>query len=170
MGAVDIRDQWKGGPLFEAVCRTLEAREDVTLVLFGRASERFSGARSFGLVESEHLMPFVFNSADLFATTAIAETFGQTLLEASACAVPVVAFNIGGIKDIVVHEETGLLVDRVSASGLLDAIDRLVGDAALREKLGRNGRARVESRFTLAHQARAWENCLARLHETEVLA
>jgi glycosyltransferase involved in cell wall biosynthesis len=115
-------------------------------------------------------MPFVFNAADLYVTTAIEEAFGQTLLEASACGVPVVAFDVGGIKDIVIHEETGLLVDRVSASDLLAAIGRLVGDAALREKLGRNGRAHVESQFTLAHQAAAWDNCLARLCETQVPA
>jgi glycosyltransferase involved in cell wall biosynthesis len=170
MGAVDIRDRWKGGPLFETVCKVLRAREDVALILFGRASERLSAERSFGLVESERLMPFVFNSADLYVTTATEETFGQTLLEASACGVPVVAFNVGGIKDVVVHEETGLLVDRVSAPDLLDAIERLIGNAELREKLGRNGRARVESLFTLAHQAGAWKNCLARLGKTDVPA
>jgi glycosyltransferase involved in cell wall biosynthesis len=148
----------------------LQGRDDVALILFGRASERFSSARSFGIIWSERLMPFVFNAADLYVTTAIEEAFGQTLLEASACGVPAVAFNVGGIKDIVVHEETGLLVDRISASDLLAAIERLVGDAALREKLGRNGRARVESRFTLAHQAAAWDNCLARLCETQVPA
>jgi glycosyltransferase involved in cell wall biosynthesis len=170
MGAVDVRNRWKGGPVFEAVCKALERREDVALILFGRASEDFSPARSFGLIENERLMPFVFNSADLYVTTAIEEAFGQTLLEASACGLPVVAFNIGGIKDVVVDGETGLLADRVSAADLLGAIDRLVGDAALREKLGQNGRARVESRFTLAHQARAWENCLARLCEAKVPA
>jgi glycosyltransferase involved in cell wall biosynthesis len=170
MGAVDIRDRWKGGPLFETVCKVLQAREDVALILFGRASERLSAERSFGLVESERLMPFVFNSADLYVTTATEETFGQTLLEASACGVPVVAFNVGGIKDVVVHEETGLLVDRVSAPDLLDAIKRLIENAELREKLGRNGRARVDSLFTLAHQAEAWKNCLARLGKTDVPA
>jgi glycosyltransferase involved in cell wall biosynthesis len=170
MGAVDVRDRWKGGEIFEAVCKVLQGRDDVALILFGRASERFSSARSFGIIWSERLMPFVFNAADLYVTTAIEEAFGQTLLEASACGVPAVAFNVGGIKDIVVHEETGLLVDRISASDLLAAIERLVGDAALREKLGRNGRARVESRFTLAHQAAAWDNCLARLCETQVPA
>jgi glycosyltransferase involved in cell wall biosynthesis len=148
----------------------LETREDVALILFGRASEGLSPARSFGLVESERLMPFVFNAADLYVTTAIEEAFGQTLLEASACGVPVVAFNVGGINDVVVHEETGLVVDRVAAPDLLAAIERLVGDAGLREKLGRNGRARVESQFTLAHQAAAWDNCLARLCETQVPA
>jgi glycosyltransferase involved in cell wall biosynthesis len=170
MGAVDVRDRWKGGALFETVCKTLQARDDIALILFGRATEGLSPERSFGLVESERLMPFVFNSADLYVTTAIEEAFGQTLLEASACGVPVAAFNVGGIKDVVVHEETGLLVDRVSASDLLAAIERLVGDAALRGKLGRNGRARVESQFTLAHQAAAWDNCLARLCETQVPA
>ena len=165
MGAVDIDNPWKGGRLFEAVYKALRARDDVALILFGRASERLPAARSFGLVEDERLMPLVFGAADLYVTTATAESFGQTVLEASACAVPVVAFNVGGIRDIVVHEETGILVDRISIDDLLGAIEALIEDRALREQFGRNGRARVESNFTLASQAASWESGLRRFCE-----
>lgn len=108
-------------------------------------------------------MPFLFNAADIYVTTATAESFGQTLLEASACAVPVVAFKVGGITDIVVHEESGLLVEPASVPDLLAAIERLVANRPLREKMGRNGRARVEDNFTLAHQGELWNDCLTRL-------
>jgi glycosyltransferase involved in cell wall biosynthesis len=163
MGAVDVRSQWKGGPLFHAVHQALLARDDVAVVLFGQASERLASARSFGFVRDERLMPFILNAADIFVTAAIAESFGQTLLEASACGLPLVAFNIGGIKDIVVHNQTGILVDRLSAEDLLAAIDALIVDPARRKQLGQNGRERVERQFTLNHQGRSWIEYLQNL-------
>jgi len=88
------------------------------------------------------------------------------LLEASACAVPVVAFDVGGVSDVVVHNETGILVREPSVENLLKAIDRLVADPVEREALGRAGRERVINNFTLTHQADAW----GRLPEEDMLA
>lgn len=167
MGAVDIDNQWKGGPIFESVYRALRSRDDVGLLLFGRASERLPSTRSFGPIEDERLMPFLFNAADIYVTTATAESFGQTVLEASACAVPVVAFKVGGIPDIVLHEQSGLLVDPLSIPDLLAAVGRLVENGSLREQMGRNGRARVEDNFTLAHQGQLWNGCLMRLRNAD---
>jgi glycosyltransferase involved in cell wall biosynthesis len=163
MGAVDMRDPYKGGPLFKELHRALSARDDVAVILFGLASEQLTSARSFGLVRDEGLMPFIYSCADIFVSTSTAESFGQTLLEASACGVPVVALSVGGVKDAVVDGETGLLVDTHDANSLLASVDRLIADPAMRERLGRAGRARVEQHFTLEHQADAWIDCLERL-------
>ena len=163
MGAVDIENQWKGGPLFRAVYEGLQSRTDVEMVLFGRASETFTSAKSFGLVRDERLMPLIYGAADIFVSTATAESFGQTLLEASACGVPVVAFNVGGVPDVVVHEQTGLLVDTISAPHLLSSIDRLIHSPEVMKRQGQNGRIRVENNFSLARQAEAWVECLKRL-------
>jgi glycosyltransferase involved in cell wall biosynthesis len=77
--------------------------------------------------------------------------------------VPVVAFNVGGVADVVVDGETGLLIDTISSVGLLAAANRLIADPDLRMRLGRNGRKRVELHFTLSRQASAWVECLKRL-------
>jgi glycosyltransferase involved in cell wall biosynthesis len=156
MGAVDILNKWKGGDLFRDIHGRLQNRGDVSLLLFGQSSVLLHSTKSFGLVEDERLMPLILNSADIFVGTATEEAFGQTLLEASACGIPVAAFDRGGIGDIVVNEETGLLVKDLSVSDLYTAIERLLGDPALRELLGNNARKRVESRFTLTKQADAW--------------
>lgn len=163
LGAVDVNDQWKGGPLFHGLHKALLERNDVALVLFGHASEKLGSMKSFGLVTDQRMMPMVLNAADIFVSTATAESFGQSLLEASACAVPVVAFDVGGVSDIVVHNETGILVREPSVENLLKAIDRLVADPAEREALGRAGRERVINNFTLTHQADAWVDCLKRI-------
>jgi glycosyltransferase involved in cell wall biosynthesis len=163
LGAVDVHNQWKGGPLFHGLHKALLKRSDVGLILFGRSSETLDCLRSFGLVVDERMMPFILNAADIFVSTATAESFGQSLLEASACAVPVVAFDVGGVSDVVVHNETGILVEEPGVENLLHAIDRLVANQSEREALGRAGRARVLNNFTLMRQADAWVDCLKRI-------
>ena len=163
LGAVDVHNQWKGGPLFHGLHKALLNRSDLTLVLFGRSSETLKSDKSFGLVMDERMMPFILNAADIFVSTATAESFGQSLLEASACGVPVVAFDVGGVGDVVVHNETGILVQEPSVENLLKAIDRLIANPSEREALGRAGRARVMNKFTLSHQADAWVDGLKRI-------
>jgi glycosyltransferase involved in cell wall biosynthesis len=168
MGAVDILNKWKGGNLFREIHGKLQERGDVSILLFGQSSTMLKSRKSFGLVNDERLMPFILNAADIFVGTATEEAFGQTLLEASACGIPVVAFDRGGVSDIVVHEQTGLLVKNLSVSELYGAVDRLLADPSLRDVLGRNGRKRVESHFTLGNQADAWTDYLETLsHPTE---
>jgi glycosyltransferase involved in cell wall biosynthesis len=167
MGAVDILNKWKGGDLFRAIHEKLQNRNDVSVLLFGQSSALLKSTRSFGLVEDERLMPFILNSADILVGTATEEAFGQTLLEAAACGTPVVAFNRGGVGDIVVNEETGLLVENLSVIELYTAINRLLADPALRERLGSNARKRVEAHFTLTKQADAWISYLKTLSSSQ---
>jgi glycosyltransferase involved in cell wall biosynthesis len=163
MGAVDILNKWKGGNLFREIHEKLQSRGDISLLLFGQSSVLLDSTKSFGMVDDERLMPLILNSADIFVGTATEEAFGQTLLEASACAIPVVAFDRGGVSDIVVHEKTGLLIKNLSVSDLSTAIDRLLADTTLRELLGKNARKRVETHFTLVKQADAWMEYLKTL-------
>jgi glycosyltransferase involved in cell wall biosynthesis len=163
MGAVNIEDRWKGGPIFHAVHGALRDRSDVGLVLFGRASETLSSAKSFGMVRDEGMMALIMNCADIFVSTATAESFGQTLLEASACAVPSIALHVGGVGDVIDHGRTGLLVERHSATDVLKAVDELIANPPLRLELGKNARRKVEREFTLERQAEAWGDCLAKL-------
>lgn len=71
----------------------------------------------------------------------------NVLLEAMAMEVPVVSTRFSGIPEAVVDDLTGLLVPPGDTEALTDAIARLLDDLALREKMGREGRARVEALF-----------------------
>jgi glycosyltransferase involved in cell wall biosynthesis len=170
LGAVDLNDNRKGGPLFRALHQALLKRENVGMLLFGAASRELESEKSFGLVDDERLLPLLYSAADIYIGTAVEEAFGQTLLEASACGIPVIAFDVGGISDVVANGETGCLIDELAVEPMLAAIDSLVANSARREKLGRSGRRRVESRFTLGHQARAWNEFIAELSEARIVS
>ena len=102
-----------------------------------------------------------YSHASVFCCPSVYEPFGIINLEAMACETAVVASAVGGIPEVVVTEETGLLVDLKLKEGTFDpldakqfsadlaaAINRVALDPALREKFGRNGRRRVEDHFS----------------------
>ncbi|MFD5862136.1 glycosyltransferase family 4 protein [Streptomyces chartreusis] len=88
----------------------------------------------------------IFASFDVFAHTGPFETFCQTVQEAMASGVPVVAPAAGGPLDLVDHGRTGLLVPPRDADAVRDAVRTLVADPALRSAYGAAGHATVEGR------------------------
>lgn len=88
----------------------------------------------------------VFASLDVFAHTGPFETFCQTVQEAMASGVPVVAPAAGGPLDLVAHGRTGLLVPPRDADAVRDAVAALAADAPLRAAFGTAARATVEGR------------------------
>jgi glycosyltransferase involved in cell wall biosynthesis len=82
----------------------------------------------------------------------------QMLMEAMACGVPVVSTRLVGIPDLVLHEQTGLLVEPGDSTALADVIARLAASPALREELARAAREHVIRKFSLT-------DCLSALTE-----
>ncbi|MFE1855363.1 glycosyltransferase family 4 protein [Streptomyces sp. NPDC059489] len=88
----------------------------------------------------------IFASLDIFVHTGPFETFCQTVQEAMASGVPVVAPAAGGPLDLVAHGQTGLLVPPGDTAAFRDAVQTLVSDRALRHEYGTAARALVEGR------------------------
>jgi len=87
-----------------------------------------------------------YAALDVFVHSGSQETFGQTLQEAMASGLPVVAPAAGGPLDIVQHGETGFLFDPTSDADLRTSVERLVVDPHLRARAGARGRVAVEGR------------------------
>lgn len=88
-------------------------------------------------------------SFDVFVMSSVTEGLGTSLLDAMACARPIVATRAGGIPEIVDDNVNGVLVPPRDAHALADAIVRLLKDAGTRERMGGAGLARVRERFTV---------------------
>jgi phosphatidylinositol alpha-1,6-mannosyltransferase len=86
----------------------------------------------------------------------IQEGQGIVLLEAQACAKPVVAFGVGGVKEAVKEKETGFLLEKGDTEGLADRLLQLLGDEGLRQKMGAAGRRFVSENYT-------WNLCAERM-------
>ena len=87
-----------------------------------------------------------YAALDIFAHTGTEETFGQTIQEAHASGLPVVAPRAGGPIDLIDSGTDGILYSPHEADALRRAIEPLVDDAALRARMGEAGRRRVLSR------------------------
>jgi glycosyltransferase involved in cell wall biosynthesis len=83
----------------------------------------------------------LLKEVDLVVIPSLSESLGIVALEAMACAKPVVASNTGGLAEIVQHEVTGYLVPPADPVALAKAIDKLLTDACLRERMGQVGQA-----------------------------
>jgi len=134
-----------GGPLYPELRRRIDAEG---------LAER---VRLVGEVPDDQL-PAYHQAADylVLPSTTAAEMFGVVLLEAMACAKPVISTALTtGVRDVNVPDVTGLVVPPGDAAALRAAMQRLAADAALRARLGTTGRERVLQRFTLDRMVEA---------------
>jgi glycosyltransferase involved in cell wall biosynthesis len=123
---------------------------------------RFDDPKKGSVILSESGLDVKY-STDLIADLAGARVFvyltreeglGSAALLAQAAGVPVVASRVGGLPEIVVHEETGLLTENEPAA-VRRAVERIVNDSDLHRRLALNALQRFEERFTVEHMVDA---------------
>lgn len=146
--------------LIKAMANIMKSIPDAKLLFVGRGGmkgelenlERLSerlGVENYvqfaGFVEG-NLKPLYYKAADVFVLPSVMkhESFGIVNLEAMACGIPIVASRIGGVPDVVKDRENGLLVQPKDSNELADAIIHLLENEEEREKMGKNGRKKVE--------------------------
>jgi glycosyltransferase involved in cell wall biosynthesis len=92
-----------------------------------------------------------FAAADLFVLPSLFEGTPLTLIQAMMSGLPIVTTATCGMKDVIINEGTGLLIPIRSSAALVAAVERLLGDQALRERLGRAARCQAARHYS-------WEN------------
>jgi len=106
---------------------------------------------SEGIVEwREHIedMPEVFAKSNIVVLPSYREGLPKVLLEAASCGRPIVATDVPGCREVVRHNENGLLVPPHDSKALADALKVLIKDPELRAKMGARGREIVETEFS----------------------
>jgi len=93
-------------------------------------------------------MPEVFAKSNIVVLPSYREGLPKVLLEAASCGRAIVATDVPGCREIVRHNENGLLVPPHDPKALADALKVLVEDAELRAKMGARGREIVEAEFS----------------------
>ena len=101
----------------------------------------------------------LYRRADIFALACVMAHSGDrdgisvALIEAMACEVPAVSTSVAGIPELVDEGQTGLLVEGRYASGLADALERLIRDQTMRKRMGAQARQRILDGFQIQHSA-----------------
>jgi len=125
----------------------VQAADGIPLTVAGDGPLRDRVPGALGFVQHTALLP-LYERAAVVAVPSHREGFGVACAEAMAHARPVVASAVGGLLDLVVDGETGVLVPPRDVPALRGALERLLADPDLRRRLGEAGRARVQERFS----------------------
>jgi glycosyltransferase involved in cell wall biosynthesis len=168
VGTVGLLREQKGHTYLLQAAELLERqRGDVDWIIVGEGELRArleEETRARGLVERVHFLglrddvPELLSAFDVFALSSTFEGMCYAVAEALAVEVPVVATDVGGVGQSVVHEETGLLVEPRDPRALADSLVRLLDHRDEAMQLARAGRAHVQQLYALSSMVEATES------------
>jgi glycosyltransferase involved in cell wall biosynthesis len=154
--------------VLEAMGAVVQRTSNVHLYIGGQGApediERLKGLiEKYGLQQHVTLLGEVipkpwYDASDIFVLASIEEGFGLVFIEAASRRLPVVATDTGGISDIVVNAETGLLVPIRDSQAIATALLSLLENTELRARCGVAARKRVEEHFLVDHMVGKYLN------------
>lgn len=161
VGCVAVMRATKGHrAMVDAMAQLMPERPRLHLVFVGGGSPVFEQTQahveSLGLGGRIHLLgmrrdvPNLLAGCDLFALATEQEASGTVYVEAQASGLPVVGTDVGGVSEMFVDGETGLLVPPRDGPALAEALRRLIDDPELRKRMGEAGRRRVREEGTFS--------------------
>ena len=165
-GAIDGTEKRKGfTELIGAMKSSLEneffqellRKDRLRLICFGRPNDQLESMGipvvSLGRLGTDEEIGDVYSAADIFILPSLEDNLPNTILESMSCATPVVAFDVGGVSDMVTDGVNGLLVKAFDTRQMGEAIVTLALDPEKRLSMGKAGRERALRDYTLDVQA-----------------
>jgi glycosyltransferase involved in cell wall biosynthesis len=128
--------------------------DNITTLLVGRNSKKTNmylptDVKNLVRTKDTSRLAEYYNIADIFISASIADNFPSTLLESLARGIPVVAFDVGGVSEIIINNKTGLLVDSKDERDLAVSIQKLLTSNDLCDKMKVACRAHVAEKFSM---------------------
>ncbi len=164
-GALDsTQDKRKGFPLLLSglqYLRQLVSPQVVELVIFGasapaRPIDYGFKAHYVGKLSDDIALSLLYASADVFVAPSIQDNLPNTILEALFCGTPCAAFKIGGIPDLIEHQQNGYLARPFIAEDLARGIDWILADPLRYQHLAGKSRAKAIAQFDLNWQTQKY--------------
>ncbi|WP_017257990.1 glycosyltransferase family 4 protein [Pedobacter arcticus] len=153
------KDAHKGTPyLIDAInlwlAKNPELAKKVTLVVFGNRNTQLPPpfeipVKFLGTINNDETLVEAYAAADAFLTTSLEDNLPNTVMESLACGTPVIAFETGGIPDMVDHQENGYLAKYKNAEDFMEGLNWIYNHQN-RTVLNANARAKVMTRFSEA--------------------
>jgi glycosyltransferase involved in cell wall biosynthesis len=170
-GALSPTDTRKGYQYLAPTLEKLSISEDcddMELVVFGisqsNASEDFKMKTHYmGSFKDDISLALVYAAADVFIAPSIQDNLPNTVMEALACGTPCVAFDIGGMPDMIEHQKNGFLAKPFESDSLANGIIWVLEDDSRYQKLSENSRQKVEQEFTQEIQATHYQELFSKL-------
>ena len=159
-GAAELDDHRKGNRFFFEATQLLiqNGKHDFGVMTFGIGAKSLPFPSqikhfSFGHVADETKLAEIYSAATIFASPTLADNLPNTLIESLACGVPSVAFNSGGVNEVVSHLKTGYVATHRDSQDFARGIELILGDAKLRLEMAKKAREKAVAEFSLELQA-----------------
>ena len=157
-GSMNIIDERKGFKYLLDSMKKLASESDNTnelieIIIFGKANEKILDSipfnkHYFGNFKSEEDIISAYNAADIFIAPSLQDNLPNTVLESLSCGTPVVAYNVGGLPDMIDHLNNGYLAEANSVEGLTNGIKWYLNNRTSDDSLKVNARQKVLTNFT----------------------
>ena len=144
-GAVKISDERKGIHYLIKAIEFLSQKPEANnleLIIFGKSNMNLSKISALkvnylNFLSNEEDIISMYNTADVYVTPSLEENLPNTIMEAAACGVPCVGFNVGGIPEMIDHKSNGYVAEYKSSEDLANGIYRMLFEAD-HEQLSQN--------------------------------
>ncbi len=152
--------------LIDVVEKLLTEHESLLFLIIGEGylkEELILKVKSLNLSENFRFLgerediPQLLSCMDIFVLPSLREGFPNTILEAMASSLPVVATDVGGVRELIIQDETGFIVPPANLTALYEGLSKLIQDKDLRYKMGNAGYERVKE-FSIDKMAKETEN------------
>ncbi|MCF8011402.1 MAG: glycosyltransferase family 4 protein [Clostridiales bacterium] len=146
--------------------------KDINLVVFGASEPKDPpnfGFKSYylGAFNDDVSLALLYSAADVFVAPSLQDNLPNTVVESLACGTPCVAFDIGGMPDMIEHYNTGYLAEAFDADDLARGISWVLSDINRWNVLSQNSRKKVEREFALEVVAKQYADLYADILERE---
>ncbi|WP_246114776.1 glycosyltransferase [Rubripirellula tenax] len=172
-----LRSEKNHAMLVRAAAAMRDRQPDAHWIIVGDGPERAgieSLAAELNIADRIHLLgtrydtPRLVSSLDVFTLCSLNEASPVSILEALACEVPVVATDVGSIKESIINGETGYLIAVEDDAAMADAVDRMLSDAAARQQMGSSGRKLVQETGSLESMVEGYTRLGIELYDAKV--
>jgi glycosyltransferase involved in cell wall biosynthesis len=155
--------------LAEPEFQNLVKSNKIRILCFGHPNDELEAVGvpvvSLGYLNSDQEIRTAYAAADLFILPSLEDNLPNTMLESMSCGTPVVAFDVGGMPDVVVNGVTGQLAPVGDVRKLAEAILYLAFNPERREEMGQNCRKVMVEGYSLAVQAQRYLELYQELHQ-----
>ena len=147
---------WKGFSYFQEALEILKAQvphnQDIELVVLGESDTETIQklpfkAYALGRISDVNQIVSIYSAADVFVTSSIQENLPNTIMEAMACGTPAIGFEVGGIPEMIEHQQNGFLAKYKSAESLAEGMKWVLFEAN-RDELSKNARQKVLNNYS----------------------
>jgi len=163
----------KGWKYVESIIGHFKERTDILFVSIGR--RKGQGRSDYGqtmfidYIDDKEVLAWYYSASDIFLFTSIAENFPLVILEAMACGTPIVSFDVGGVKEAVIHNKNGYISRYCDIPDTIKGIQSILNLTELeRDQMSRSSIQRVKENFSLDIMTKKYIELYESLLETPI--